>query len=41
MSEVPTTVDESVGGMFHVLVTATKERYGGKCVLYTGEVQVW
>ncbi|SPO00276.1 related to ketoreductase [Cephalotrichum gorgonifer] len=35
------SVDESVDGMFNVLVTATKEKYGGKVVLYTGEVQEW
>ena len=40
MGEAPTTVDESVDGMFHVLTTATKEKYGGKVVLHTGEVQV-
>ncbi len=41
MAEAPTTVDESTGGMYEVLTTATKEKYGGKCVLFTGEVQVW
>lgn len=41
MAEAPTTIDESTGGLFQVLTTATKEEYGGKVVLYTGEVQVW
>ena len=41
MEQALTTVDESVGGMFQVLTTATKEKYGGKMVLYTGEIQVW
>jgi hypothetical protein len=41
MEQAPTTVGESVGGMFQVLTTATKEKYGGKVVLYTGEVQAW
>lgn len=41
MEEAPTTVDESVDGLLQVLTTATKEKYGGKVVLYTGEVQVW
>ena len=41
MKQAPTTVDESVGGMYQVLTTATKNKYGGKVVLYTGEVQTW
>ena len=41
MEEAPTTVDESVGGMVNVLTTGTKENYGGKVVLYNGEVQVY
>ena len=41
MEQAPTTVDESVGGMYQVLTTATKNKYGGKVVLYTGEVQTW
>ncbi|KAI0967876.1 hypothetical protein F4678DRAFT_465139 [Xylaria arbuscula] len=39
MEEAPTGVDESTDGMFKVIITATKEKYGGKPVLYTGEVQ--
>ncbi|KAI8955265.1 putative NADPH-dependent 1-acyl dihydroxyacetone phosphate reductase [Xylaria longipes] len=35
------TVDEVMDGVFRVLRTATKEKYGGKAVLYTGEVQEW
>lgn len=41
MEEAPTTVDESVDGLFQMFTTASKEKYGGKVVLYTGEVQVW
>ena len=41
MDQAPTTVDESVGGMYQVLTTATKDKYGGKIVLFTGEVQIW
>ncbi|KAK5659474.1 hypothetical protein OQA88_675 [Cercophora sp. LCS_1] len=39
--EAPTTTDDSVNGLYSVLTTATKEKYGGKVVLYTGEVQVY
>ncbi|RFU78089.1 aflatoxin biosynthesis ketoreductase nor-1 [Trichoderma arundinaceum] len=38
IGEAPTTVEESVSGLFKVITTATKEKYGGKVVLYTGEV---
>ncbi|RAH65496.1 NAD(P)-binding protein [Aspergillus aculeatinus CBS 121060] len=41
MEAAPTSVEESVGGMLEVLTTGTKERVGGKVVLYTGEVQEW
>ena len=41
MGEAPITVEDSTGGMYNVLTTATKEKYGGKCVLFTGEVQEW
>ncbi|KAM0255925.1 hypothetical protein ACHAQJ_005326 [Trichoderma viride] len=41
IGEAPTTIEESVGGLFKVIKTATKEKYGGKVVLYTGEVQDW
>jgi hypothetical protein len=34
-------VDEAMDGVFNVLRTATKEKYGGKAVLYNGEVQEW
>ncbi|KAK0641684.1 hypothetical protein B0T16DRAFT_380607 [Cercophora newfieldiana] len=37
----PTTTEESVSGLYNVLTTATKEKYGGKVVLYTGEVQIF
>ncbi|KAL7905939.1 NAD(P)-binding protein [Trichoderma velutinum] len=38
MDEAPTSVEESVGGLFKVITTATKEIHGGKVVLYTGEI---
>ncbi|PSR80438.1 hypothetical protein BD289DRAFT_455306 [Coniella lustricola] len=41
MEEAPTTVDESTEGLFNVISTATKEKFGGKVVLYTGEVQAY
>lgn len=41
MEEAPTTVHEFVDGMMNVLTTSTKEKYGGKVVLYNGEVQVY
>jgi len=41
MVEAPTMVDDSVDGLFEILTTATKEKHGGKVVLFTGEVQVW
>ena len=41
MEEAPVRVEDSVGGMFRVLTEGSRERYGGKCVLYTGEVQEW
>lgn len=41
MDKASLTTDESVDGMFQVLTMATKEKYGGKVVLYTGEIQAW
>ena len=41
VAEAPTTAEESVSGLHRVLTTATKEKYGGKVVLYTGEVQIF
>ena len=41
MKEAPTTLEESVGGMYKLISTATKEKYGGRVVLYTGEVADW
>ncbi|RYP24619.1 hypothetical protein DL765_000445 [Monosporascus sp. GIB2] len=37
----PTTIEDSVDGMVQVLTTATKDKYGGKVVLYTGEPQAY
>ncbi|KAK3290219.1 uncharacterized protein B0H64DRAFT_60796 [Chaetomium fimeti] len=41
IAEAPTTEEDSVNGIFKLVTTATKEKYGGKVVLYTGEVQVF
>ena len=41
MAEAPVRVEDSVGGMYEVLTKGSKVEYGGKCVLYTGEVQEW
>ncbi|KAI0966011.1 hypothetical protein F4678DRAFT_484559 [Xylaria arbuscula] len=41
LKEATITVDESVDGLFQVLRTTSKEKHGGKPVLYTGEVQEW
>ncbi|KAI0202533.1 hypothetical protein F4808DRAFT_65385 [Astrocystis sublimbata] len=39
--QASTGIDEAMDSVFNVLQTATKEKYGGKAVLYTGEVQEW
>ncbi|ROW17240.1 hypothetical protein VPNG_01224 [Cytospora leucostoma] len=41
MKEAPTAIDESTDGLYKVITTATRKQYGGKVVLYTGEVQVY
>ncbi|KAK4164396.1 hypothetical protein QBC43DRAFT_344550 [Cladorrhinum sp. PSN259] len=41
LEAAPLTVDVSCDGMFDVLRKATKEKYGGKSVLYTGDIQAW
>ncbi|KAI0914602.1 hypothetical protein F4824DRAFT_321953 [Ustulina deusta] len=41
LEAAPLSVDEATDGMFQVLRTTTKEKHGGKAVLYTGEVQEW
>ncbi|KAK4221121.1 hypothetical protein QBC38DRAFT_377706 [Podospora fimiseda] len=41
LEAAPLTVDVSCDGMFEVVKGATKEKYGGKFVLYTGEVKAW
>lgn len=41
VEKAPVTVEDSVNGMYEVLTTATKEKWGGKVVLYTGEVQIF
>ncbi|KAL6695436.1 hypothetical protein J3F84DRAFT_348780 [Trichoderma pleuroticola] len=38
IGEAPTTIEESVGGLFKVITTATKETHGGKVVSYTGDI---
>ena len=41
MESAPDTVEKSTGGMVEVISKGTKEKYGGKVVLYNGEVQEW
>ncbi len=41
MGEAPDTLEDSVGGMFKVITTATKEAVGGKIVSHKGEVLTW
>ncbi|KAI1178199.1 hypothetical protein F4777DRAFT_538840 [Nemania sp. FL0916] len=41
MKEAPQKLDETVDRMVEMLRSATKEKYGGKAVLYTGEIMDW
>ncbi|KAJ5824375.1 Short-chain dehydrogenase/reductase SDR [Penicillium robsamsonii] len=41
LEEAPDTLEKSITGMVEVLCKGTKEQYGGKLVLYSGEVQQW
>jgi norsolorinic acid ketoreductase len=41
IESAPDTIEKSTGGMVRVITEGTKEKYGGKVVLYTGEVQEW
>ncbi|GFF25299.1 aflatoxin biosynthesis ketoreductase nor-1 [Aspergillus udagawae] len=41
IESAPDTIEKSTGGMMRVITEGTKEQYGGKVVLYTGEVQEW
>ncbi|OQE39347.1 hypothetical protein PENCOP_c007G01300 [Penicillium coprophilum] len=41
LKEAPDTLENSIAGMIEVLSTGTKEQYGGKFVLYSGEIQEW
>ncbi|RMZ87201.1 hypothetical protein DV736_g5580, partial [Chaetothyriales sp. CBS 134916] len=41
LESAPDTIDKSTTGMVDVITKATKEQYGGKVVLYNGEVQAW
>ncbi|GAW23122.1 hypothetical protein ANO14919_126720 [Xylariales sp. No.14919] len=41
IESAPDTLDGSCDGMLKVLTTGTKEKYGGRVVLYNGEVQAW
>lgn len=34
-------VDESCDGMIQVFDTSTKEKHGGRMVLYNGEISEW
>ncbi|KAK4068254.1 uncharacterized protein Triagg1_7497 [Trichoderma aggressivum f. europaeum] len=38
IGKAPLKIEESVGGLFKVITTATKETHGGKVVLYTGDI---
>ncbi|KAJ5881068.1 uncharacterized protein N7473_012121 [Penicillium subrubescens] len=41
IESAPITIEKSTDGMVRVITEGTKEQYGGKVVLYTGEVQEW
>ncbi|KAJ5775216.1 uncharacterized protein N7511_000227 [Penicillium nucicola] len=41
IESAPDTVEKSTSGMVDVIINGTKEQYGGKVVLYNGEVQEW
>jgi norsolorinic acid ketoreductase len=41
MESAPDTVEKSTSGMVDVITNGTKEKHGGKVVLYNGEVQEW
>ena len=41
MESAPHTIEESTSGVVRVITEGTREKYGGKVVLYTGEVQEW
>ncbi|KAJ5503133.1 Short-chain dehydrogenase/reductase SDR [Penicillium fimorum] len=41
LEEAPDIPEKSIAGMVEVLSMGTKEQYGGKFVLYSGEVQQW
>lgn len=40
-SSAPVTEEDSVNGIFKIVTAGTRGEYGGKVVLYTGEVQVY
>jgi hypothetical protein len=37
----PLSVQDSCAGMMRVFAQASKEKYGGKLVVYTGEISSW
>lgn len=41
LKEATLRVDETVDSIVKLLRTTTKEKHGGKAVLYNGEVQEW
>jgi hypothetical protein len=41
LEEAPGSVEESDKGVYNVVTAATREKYGGKVVLLTGEIQGW
>ena len=41
VGEPPVTVQKSTSGMYNVLTTTTKEKFGEMCVLFTRELMQW
>ncbi|KAK1143629.1 hypothetical protein N8T08_006239 [Aspergillus melleus] len=41
LESAPDTIEKSTTGIIDVITKGTKEKYGGKVVLYDGEVQAW
>lgn len=41
VGEAPVGIEESCDGMMNVFGTSSKEKHGGKLVLYTGEISGW
>ncbi|KAJ5363672.1 uncharacterized protein N7496_009385 [Penicillium cataractarum] len=41
IESAPDTIEKSTNGMVRVITEGTKQQYGGRVVLYTGEIQEW